>query len=412
LGIVGLVLVAMVVGMAPWFGVWVSEATQPPATAHYPYNDYAAEIAAVRLLDTPARAGFYDPATQLAWQRQLWGDRLPGELRQPFVRVPWTVLLLWPLAQLPHALGFLVMSTLSVVVALAALITWARWARLPVWVGAAYVCAGLGSLALLRTLILGQHSALLLGAVTAAVLYSLRQAGTRAGLALAAGTLKPHLIMLIPLAWLLEGRWRALLAGAGALAGLALLSIALLGPQSMIDFVNIQSLYERYFPNAEAAEQMQNWRGLIESSFGWTGALGQGALTVATIGTALLVAAAWWPPGTPTRRAADLRWAVTILGSLLFSTHLHFNDLLLWAIPAAIVLRRVYAPPAEGALSQPARQVALAGVWIAYGLLLLAWFVPGWRLGLWFALVAMGLLGWQIYRETRAAPEPPVGARA
>jgi hypothetical protein len=401
LGVTGLILALVVATLLPWFGLWVADAGLPPATARYPYNDYGAEGTIVRLLDTPDRARLFDPAMQLAWQQEVWGPRLPPVLKQPFVRVPWTVLLLWPLAQVPHAVGFLLLTALNVGLAGLALIAWVRWARLPPWVGLAFVCGALGSFAMLRNVTLGQHSAWMFATLSACVLWSLRGADTRAGLALAAATLKPHLIMLIPLAWLLQGRWRALAAGAAGLAALAAVSLLLLGPPTFLDFIAIQGTYEQYFPGAEATNQMQNWRGLIETLLGRSGPAPIILTALAMLGVALAVAAVWWPPGRATRPATDLRWAATVLGSLLFSQHTHLNDLLAWAIPVAIVLRRVYAPPPGGAFTARQRGVALAGAWGAYFVLPVAWIVQDWRLGLWVPLVALALLAWRIRREER-----------
>jgi hypothetical protein len=99
--------------------------------------------------------------------------------------------------------------------------------------------------------------------------------------------------------------------------------------------------------------------------------------------------------------ANDLRWAITIIASLLFSPHFHFNDMLLWAIPAAIVLRRVYAPPGGRAFGPRARTVAFILLWVAYALPLVAFFAQAARPGLWFALLVLALLIARLRRETR-----------
>jgi hypothetical protein len=403
LGAAGLMLALVVWGTAPWLRLWLNDLTTPPLTAHYPYNDFAAEGTAVRLLDTPQRAHLFDAATQLAWQEQVWGARLPVELREPFVRVPWSALYLWPFAEPPYAVGFLLLCVVSVAAAGAAFTIWARWAGLPPVAAAAFVCAGLGSLPLLRTVVLGQHSAVMLLALTASVIWSLEGRDARAGVALAAATLKPHLIILMPLAWLLQRRWRALAAGAASLLALTALSAVILGPQSLIDFVRIQSAFEQYFPGAEAVEQMQNWRGLLESTLGWQGVGEQMVEGVLLLLTAAVVVWAWRPADAQSRRAVELRWALTVLASLLFAYHLHLNDLLAWAIPAGIGLRRVYAPPEGAALPPRARQVTLALVWGAWVVPWLAFFAEGARPGLWFMLLVGACLVAQIRREDRAA---------
>ena len=288
-------------------------------------------------------------------------------------------------AEPPYAVGFLLLCAVTVAAAAAAFAIWARWARLPPVLAAAFVCAGLGSLPLLRTLVLGQHSAVMLLALTASVIWSLQGRDARAGVALAAATL--YLIILVPLAWLLQRRWRALVAGAASLAALTALSVAVMGPHVLADFVTIESAFEQYFPGAEAVEQMQNWRGLLELTLGWQGVGEQMIEGVLLLLTATVVVWAWWPGGAQVRRAVDLRWALTILASLLFTYHLHLNDLLAWAIPAAIGLRRVYAPPEGAALGLRARQVTLVLVWGAWVVPWLAFFAEGARPGLWFMLI-------------------------
>ena len=186
-----------------------------------------------------------------------------------------------------------------------------------------------------------------------------------------------------------------------------------MGPQALLDFVRIQSGFAPYFPGAEAVDQMQNWRGLLEFTLGWQGVGEQMAEGVLLLLTATVVVWAWWPGGSHARRAADLRWGLTILASLLFNYHLHLNDLLVWAIPAAIGLRRVYAPPEGATLSPRARQVTLALVWGACVVPWLAFFAEGARPGLWFVLLVGACLAAQIRREQQApAPATPLAPAA
>jgi hypothetical protein len=320
--------------------------------------------------------------------------------------------LLLPFLALPYAVAFLAFSACSLVLAGIAFAAWARWMQAPPLVGATFVLAGLASFPLLRTLQLGQYSALTFAAVTAALLGLWRGREVGAGLSLLGATLKPHLIILLPLGLLAERRWRAILAAAAGLAGLAAISTVVLGPEWLGRYLT--ALSRAGF--SEAVEQMQNWRGLFESTLGLRGPLLTTALALALAATTGLVAWVWWPvwiarlspsPSyTPqsairTPQSDDLRWAITIIASLLFSPHFHFNDMLLWAIPAAIVLRRVYAPPGGRAFGPRARTVAFIVLWVAYALPLVAFFAQALRPGLWFALLVLALLIARLRFETR-----------
>ena len=268
--------------------------------------------------------------------------------------------------------------------------------------------AGLASFPLLRTLQLGQYSAITFAAVTAALLALWRGQEIGAGLALLGATLKPHLIVLLPLGLLAERRWRAIGAGAAGLLVLAALSTLVLGPQWPGAYLHLLGLSGF----TEGVEQMQNWRGLFESTLGLTGPLLTVLMTLALAATAALIAWVWWPVWTQKQQAAatppaarrplpsnDLRWAVTIIASLLFSPHYHFNDMLLWAIPAAIILRRLYAPPPDGAFSPRERTVAFILLWLAYAIPAISFFAQAWRPGLWFALLVLALLIARLRRE-------------
>jgi hypothetical protein len=408
LGVVLVCLLIVGVGTADWWAGWGREATVPPDRAHYPYNDFAEEMAATSLLVTPERLRIYDLNVQTARQQAIWGPRLPAAVL-PFVRVPWTLFLLLPLLALPYAVAFLVFSACSLLLALAAFVAWARWAQSPPLVGATFVLAGLASFPLLRTLQLGQYSAITFAAVTAALLALWRGQPARAGLVLLGATVKPHLIVLLPLGLLAERRWRAIMAGAAGLLALALLSTLVFGATWPGDYLTI---LRGDLGTLEAVEQKQNWRGLFESTLALRGPLLTALMALALAGTTALVAWVWWPVWTRKMRSAasppstiaspqsdDLRWAVTVIASLLFSPHYHFNDMLLWAIPAAIVLRRLYAPPPGGALNPRARTVAFILLWLAYALPAVAFFAQAARPGLWFALLVLALLIARIRRE-------------
>ncbi len=411
-GLAVVLLWGLVVGLgtAPWWGGWVREATVPPAQATlYNYNDFAEEIAAASLIPSADRPHLYSISTQLARQQAIWGPRYPTGQPLPFALVPWAAFLLVPFLLVPHAVAFLAFSALSALVAGATFLALARWARLPPVVAATFVLAGLASFPLLRTLQLGQFSALAFAAATGSLLLLWRGADTGAGLALAAATLKPHLFVLLPLALVAERRWRTIAAAVAGVVALIGLSMVVIGPNVVGDYVTLL----RDFSFSESVEQMQNWRGLFESTLGLTGPLLTGLMALSLAAMTALVAWVWWPFWTKqptatniphsalrTPHSEDLRWAITIIASLLFSPHFHFNDMLLWAIPAAIILRRLYAPPPGGTFTPRERTVAFILLWLAYIVPTVSFFAQALRPGLWFALLVLALLIARLRGET------------
>ena len=346
--------------------------------------------------------------SQIAHQQAVWGPRLPAE-RVLFIRVPWTLFLLLPfcaaalcgrLPRLRRALGR---------VDVAALAAWARWMRVPPLVGATFVLAGLASFPLLRTLQLGQYSAITFAAVTAALLALWRGQEIGAGLALLGATLKPHLIVLLPLGLLGERRWRAIGAGAAGLLVLAALSTLVLGPQWPGAYLHLLGLSGF----TEGVEQMQNWRGLFESTLGLTGPLLTVLMGLALAATTAFVVWVWWPVWTQKQQAADTcpppstRSPRTIYAGRSRSSPRSCSAR---TTTSTTCCSGPSPPRSSCAASMPRRRagrsaprertVAFILLWLAYAIPAVSFFAQAWRPGLWFALLALALLIARLRRET------------
>jgi hypothetical protein len=138
-------------------------------------------------------------------------DRLDAEYNEvttawmPWLYPPGYMLLVAPLGALSYALAFSVMTLVSVIAVALATRPFAGSAK-PVWLAASLAPA------YLPTLIIGQNSLIWL-AVLLASLAALRSGrAVLAGVLIGCLTLKPQLGLMIPIALLAAGQWRAILS--------------------------------------------------------------------------------------------------------------------------------------------------------------------------------------------------------
>ncbi|HUS16743.1 MAG TPA: glycosyltransferase family 87 protein [Chloroflexia bacterium] len=376
----------------PWLAQWAREATLPAANATYNLNDYAAFLTAARMIAHGTGPRLYQIEAQREEERDEWGARFDQPLAVPFVNPPWFALALLPLAGLPVGAGFLLWLTtcLTMVVAAAGLLV--HWARPPRMVAVVFMLAVFSFVPFWRTMLIGQTSALVLFGLAAAVVCLARRQDRRAGLALALVSVKPQLIILPLLALVAQRRWRALATVSAAGVGLLLVGLPFTGVAAFGDYLAL--LRGPDYPAYENLPQMQSWRALVEGTLGLQGSA---AILLNAAGMlAALVAVAWaWrsaPSGPPAAGPTpppdwDLRMALTLLLTPLFTPHLHVHDLLIWLVPGGLVLHHLYSP-AGRRLGAWRRALGFAGLWAGYLVAWPAWLLPEARLALVFSLLA------------------------
>jgi hypothetical protein len=258
----------------------------------------------------------YDLAAQKAAVEGLG----PGFYWSPFLNPPPLVLLATPLTVLPFNAALWVWTLLLFG---ALLLTWylvapgdarlTRLAHLALWLGVFPTAFGL---------MVGQPVALVATAVAACWWLSERNRAVWAGIALAAIAVKPQVAILVPLALLVSGHTRtfvAWLAATGVLAGLAL---ALLGPDGLSRYRDALALAAQWEPTRRYAMS-----GLI--------GLGPQLYVLQAAIVAVTVAAAWrirkTGPGLPV--------ALGILGSLLFTPYVGFQDFAMLFVAGWLLVR-------------------------------------------------------------------------
>lgn len=264
------------------------------------------DLQALRSLSSgfPATERFIDPSTA-------------------YVSPPVLAWIVAPLTALPLPAAYVLWTAIS----LAAL------------VGAWYLAAPYGGLAKLSLLLLalslwpvmdclylGQPSLDVLALTALAWWLCARDRTIAAGLALAlAMAMKPHIVILVPVALLVSGRYRVFAAWAAGMAVLAAASVVAIGPSGMASWwravVYLQSDVGHYF--------------FTMAQFFGRGPVTYGAEALLAV---LALVVAW-------RRRSELEmvFAAGLLGSIASAFHIHQDDFSLLILAAWLVLRT--APP-------------------------------------------------------------------
>ncbi len=188
--------------------------------------------------------------------------------------------------------------------------------------------------AVLCNFVVGQNG-FLSAALFGAALVMLVESPILAGLYIGVLTFKPHLGLLIPIALIAGGYWRAFASATIAGALLALASWAVFGTEAWQAFAgNLGHTSHAFLSNGWA-----DWRKL-QTAFGLTRTLGGSeslAWTVQAIvalGAATVVAAVW-----RSRTRFEIKAMTLATASLLATPYLYTYDLVVLAVPLAFLFR-------------------------------------------------------------------------
>jgi len=291
---------------------------------------------------------------QRAAQRRVQDDEATGwRWYNAFPYPPVTSLLTAPLAALPLRTAFWVWAALGLIAATAAC-----------WLLARAVCP---EMPLAATLVLvsfepiwdvawwGQIDSLMLLPVAAGAILLRREpavdAQTRrrrditAGLLLGIVALKPIFVP-IPLLVLLLSRPRAALGMILSGLGLALVSVVLVGPGGVADYIDLARFYQAFSGSPAIVEwRMYNLRGIaIRLGWGWSEGVQLAVVLTASVAlaiTTVIVAAR----AIRQDRNADLAAGAVVLATILTAYHVHIQSLVYLVIPIAFWLRRSLRAP-------------------------------------------------------------------
>jgi hypothetical protein len=297
-------------------------------------GDYIAFHTAGVLVREGNAAQLYDDATIRAVQGELLQNRIPGFYdafrNPPFVALPFAVLSLLPLTWAFIAWTVLSLGCLGVAL-------WLLSSELPVartrWPGG--VLLVLAFAPVYFGLVDGENASLSL--LLYVLIFRALRGGeqVRTGVWSALGLFKPQLFVVFPFILIVRRQWRGLLAYAITACLLTGISVVLVGPAGVEQWV-------RVIVEPETANSMANaWRMASAKSFFELALPGNSVaatgLYVAT-SAALLGLLAWvWTVGRA-RLKAEVGWLITCLMAVLIDPHLVDYDLSVLVGAGAIIL--------------------------------------------------------------------------
>jgi alpha-1,2-mannosyltransferase len=240
---------------------------------------------------------------------------------QPFISPPPLAWLATPLILLPFSIAVVVWTVLLL---FALVWTWyllapggglAKFAHLALLIGVFPVAFGV---------MVGQPGALVAAAVATAWWLMRRDHPVWAGLALSLIVLKPQMAFLIPLCLLVSGHARTFGAWLAASLVIGLIALALLGPDGVARYRDVL-----------AQTQTPAWD--ITRRYSISGPIGLGPLLNVTqvLVVAIAVFAAW----RHRREGPEIPIAAGIVGSLLATPYLGFQDFVMLVVAGWLVVR-------------------------------------------------------------------------
>ena len=257
-------------------------------------------------------AMIYDQNLVAATQKQL----VSGQVAQPFLSPPMDAWLAAPLTPLPYWIAYAIWTAISFL-ALAAALVWAsRSTGFERWL---YAAAALAPWWVVHALNLGQSAPLVAAGAVLATRFARERKDVAAGLALSLLYLKPNTALLVPLALLIAGRYRAFATWAAVGAAFALIALVTMGPTGVLAYTG-----QLRGTLPEGASNLT-----VEGAFGVSG--------LAATSLRVLIAAVTLGTAYRLRESPGLVIACAAVGSLLIVPYLHGSDLCLFSAAAWIV---------------------------------------------------------------------------
>jgi hypothetical protein len=284
-------------------------------------------------------------------------------LQWPSPYPPLFAALVAPLTLLPPQLGFAIWTGLGVICACH--LAWRIAQLIPTLRGWRAIVLVLISLPVLQVLLLGQPVLLLASALAESFMALRRGADVRGGVWLGLLAIKPQYALFLGLFLLWKRRWRAVAGAAAVLATILLLSAAIAGPRSVLDYQVAVSAMGDFRDEFAKPAEMVNFRALIVNlrpAIGHTtGVVLFAALSGLTVLAIALATRGRWQPGS---QELDLQLAAVLVGTMLVSYHSHMHGLALLAVPLAAAWSAAQHAPLKLAILGLVFVPTLAFIWV------------------------------------------------
>ncbi len=276
---------------------------------------------------------------ELDYQRQFWRAWLPQADFNPYVSPPFMAAVYAPLAALPYALALASWTAISVAcIVLSVRLLWPLLPRLHRFDRRMVLSHVFVAPPVLYVLFGGQDSAVSLLLLAAGLRLLLGGQDLAAGALLGLGVYKPQLFAIVPILFLVQRRWKALLGWGAVASGLTLISMMMVGKQGIRDYAALPgSAFYRQSVVEGKGWEMQSFVALARALLPPFAQAAVAPLTVvAGLVAVALVARAAMRHGQDGRAASDL-FGLALLAVPFVSPHLFLYDTLVLAIPVLLL---------------------------------------------------------------------------
>lgn len=377
-------------------------------------SDYLAFYNAGTILNQHGFERLYD----LDLQAQLYHENLPGEpdhVTLPYANAPFLAFLLRPIATLDYAWSYAAWVGLSLLLFASAFgLIWKTTGLPDRYRGLALLVALSFEPFLVECLHGGQISAFGIIWIALAIFWSTRGRALAAGLALSVCIYKPTLLPLILAMLLVMRQWRTLVGFLLGTLCLAATSVALVGTQPCLDYINMLVGYVNKTTGGGAgASGFQTWKCIdLNAFFKLLGVPSIAAFAMMACIGLLALKEVWIArphDAESARRTLPLAWAAALTWTLVLNVYVGVYDSILLlpaiALTASTLLRRA----TDTGRSLPLRfRCLLLAIWVLpwfSGLLARDFGVQPYTV----AILALGM--YQIRLLQRRATERPVVTR-
>jgi alpha-1,2-mannosyltransferase len=272
----------------------------------------------------------YDFTIQKQFQDQVtsqWGGQF---ILLPHILPPWVTLLFYPLGLLSLRAAYILWGATIILLVAAAIAILLRAARLRGRAALLAAAAAAASLPVFVLLVQGNSDAPMVAAVAAAALAWTTGRQARAGVFAALGLVKPQLVLLLPVLFLVRRSWRAVAAFAGVCAALLAISLLVFGPAACLAWLKILGpwAFGGQINYPVDTQSQFSLRGLLQF-VGLPLSLQLVVLAIGFLGVAVVL----YRSGADAR----LQLALAIAGSLALSPYQHAHDLSLMIVPGMLL---------------------------------------------------------------------------
>ena len=300
------------------------------------YSDFSIYYCAGTMLRQGLGHQLYDDSAQFKIQREFSPQVAIRFGALPYNHPPFEAALFVPLTYVPYPVAFALwdLVNMAMLVALPFLLrpylghlqncSWPLW-----------VLASLGFFPIFIALLQGQDAILLLCLYVLAFVCLKQNRDIFAGGWLALGLFKPHVVLPFVLLLLVQGRKKILYGFLPAAAVLALVSVAIVGRETILHYPEyVLHLENTMARGAIVPSNMPNLRGVLNLIPGGNHGVG---MLGPVLSMSVFLFAAWQCRVAPSKDLFNLKFCLAMVASILVSYHLLSYDLSMLMLPLLLL---------------------------------------------------------------------------